>query len=335
MESLTGHGSRPVGADRAEGGGLPAGNGGPGVPSPGGAVREPPHGPPQVPASRMGWRRYTLVILAACALTAAGGGAGAALALRYQDHGPAGAAASQQPASQATNAAPAEPLAKVAAAALPSVVSITVTTSSQMGEGSGVILRSDGAIVTNNHVIDAAAGGAGTIEVTFADGRTANAAIVGQDPAADMAVIRAIDVSGLTPATLGSVASLHVGDTVVAIGSPLGLAGSVTSGIVSALHRSIRVGDSQQNPPYSGLPGQYPAQQPGSTIDDVIQTDTAINPGNSGGALVDSSGRLVGITTAIATVGGGYIGQQSGSIGVGFAIPVDTAYRIATQLMGG
>jgi putative serine protease PepD len=114
---------------------------------------------------------------------------------------------------------------------------------------------------------------------------------------------------------------------VLAIGSPLGLAGTVTSGIVSALHRTITAGG--QGSPFGGLP----QPRPDALLRDVIQTDTAINPGNSGGALADASGRVVGITTAIATVGGGYIGQQSGSIGVGFAIPIGTADRIATQLI--
>jgi putative serine protease PepD len=166
------------------------------------------------------------------------------------------------------------------------------------------------------------------IKVTFAGGQSTDAAIIGQDPDADIAVIRAAGVSGATPARLGAGSGLHVGDTVLAVGSPLGLAGTVTSGIVSALHRTITAGG--QGSPYGGPPGQH--KQTSEVLRDVIQTDTAINPGNSGGALVDGSGRVVGITTAIASVGGGYIGQQPGSIGVGFAIPIGTASRIATQL---
>jgi putative serine protease PepD len=203
-----------------------------------------------------------------------------------------------------------------------------VTTATGTGEGSGVILRSDGTIVTNGHVIEAATGGAGVIKVTFASGRSKNAVILGQDPAADIAVIRAFGVSDAVAARLGAASGLHVGDPVLAIGSPLGLAGTVTSGIVSALHRSIAAA-SQQSP--DGLAGQ--SQGSARVLRDVIQTDTAINPGNSGGALADGTGRVVGITTAIATVGGGYIGQQSGSIGVGFAIPIDAAYRAATRLL--
>ena len=264
--------------------------------------------------------------MAALMLATAGGGAGAVLALHYDGHT---TTVSAPPVSPAAGTKPTQALAKIAAAVLPSVVSITVTTASQAGEGSGVILRSDGTIVTNNHVIEAAAGGTGAIRVIFSGGKSADATIVGQDAPADLAVIRAAGVSGLTPASFGSAASLHPGDTVLAIGSPLGLAGSVTSGIVSALHRTITVGSSQPDHLYDGLPGQA---APGrSTITNMIQTDTAINPGNSGGALIDDTGHVVGITTAIASLGGGYIGQQSGSIGVGFAIPADTATRIATQ----
>jgi putative serine protease PepD len=263
----------------------------------------------------------------ALVLVVAGGGAGAGIALRYAGKTTT-VTVSGPPAGPGTAALPGQQLARAAAAALPSVVTITVTTAGGTGEGSGVILRSDATIVTNNHVIEAASGGAGLIKVTFASGQSKNAVIIGRDPAADIAVIRAFGVSGAAPARLGAASGLHVGDTVLAIGSPLGLSGTVTSGIVSALHRSITAG--RQSSPYDGQSGQGATE----VLRDVIQTDTAINPGNSGGALVDGTGRVVGITTAIATVGGGYIGQQSGSIGVGFAIPIATAYRIATHLLG-
>ena len=284
-----------------------------------------PAGPGGSGGSRVA--RSLLTLTAALILVVAGGTAGAVIALHSApQEKTVTAAAPPGPAS----AGPAQQLARVAATALPSVVTITVDTASGSGEGSGVILRSDGTIITNNHVIESAAGGAGVLKVTFASGQVKNAVIIGRDPAADIAVIRAFGVSGATPARLGSASGLHAGDTVLAIGSPLGLSGTVTSGIVSALHRSITA--ASQGSPYDG-PGQ---SQPGTAevLRDVIQTDTAINPGNSGGALLDTAGRVVGITTAIATVGGGYIGQQSGSIGVGFAIPINAAYRIATQLLG-
>jgi putative serine protease PepD len=264
------------------------------------------------------------------ALVVAGGGMGAAIALHYTGNSTT-VTASAPPAGQNTAIMPPQELARAAAAVLPSVVTITVTTASGTGEGSGVVLRSDGTIVTNNHVIEGAAGGAGVIKVTFASGQSKNAAIIGQDPAADIAVIRAFGISGATPARLATASGLHIGDTVLAIGSPLGLSGTVTSGIVSALHRTITAGS--QNSPDNGLPESQ--QGTAAVLRDVIQTDTAINPGNSGGALVDGTGRVVGITTAIATVGGGYIGQQSGSIGVGFAIPIATVHRVATQLISG
>lgn len=296
----------------------PADTGQPPVVTPGGR-----HEPPR-------WWRYVLFTLAGCVLAIAGGGAGAALALHYDGH--TTTVISAPPVSPAAGTATTSQLARVATAVLPSIVTITVTTSTQAGEGSGVIVRSDGTILTNNHVIEAAADGAGTVKVTFSNGKSADAIILGQDPAADLAVIRAPGVSGMIPAAFGSVSGLHVGDTVLAIGSPLGLAGSVTSGIVSALHRTITVG-SQSAQPYGGFPGQ--SSPAADVIANMIQTDTAINPGNSGGALVNDAGQVVGITTAIASTGGGYIGQQSGSIGVGFAIPADTASRIAAQLIAG
>lgn len=272
--------------------------------------------------------RYLLTVLVAAGLAVAGGGAGAAIALHY-DQSPT-VTASTPPAQGPAGAATDAQLARAATTALPSVVTITVSTASGSGEGSGVILRSDGTIVTNNHVIEAAADGAGVIKVLFAGNQSQIAVIVGRDPAADIAVIRAHGLSGVTPARLADPSELRIGDPVLAIGSPLGLSGTVTSGIVSALHRSISA--RSQASPYDDISGQ--SNVSAEVLRDVIQTDTAINPGNSGGALVDDRGRVVGITTAIATLGGGYVGQQSGSIGVGFAIPISAAYRIALQLIG-
>jgi putative serine protease PepD len=215
----------------------------------------------------------------------------------------------------AASSATASSLASVAAAVKPSVVTVIVRSASQEAEGSGIMLRSDGVILTNNHVV-AAAGAAASITVQFSNGQTAAATVVGTDPATDLAVIKAQGVSGLEAATLGDSSSLRVGDTVLAIGSPLGLEGSVTEGIVSALDRTITVaGDNHTS----------------ETLQDAIQTDAAINPGNSGGPLVNSAGQVVGITTANASVSG----QSSGSIGVGFAIPIDHAKQVINQLMSG
>ncbi|MEV0562562.1 trypsin-like peptidase domain-containing protein [Dactylosporangium sp. NPDC050588] len=194
----------------------------------------------------------------------------------------------------------------VAEAVLPSVVDITTGE----GEGSGVIMSTDGTIITNNHVV----AGATKLTVTFSTGKTATATVVGTDPAGDIAVIKAQNVSGLTAAKFGDSDALRVGDTVLAVGSPLGLQGSVTAGIVSALHRTISSGE-----------------QGAKSIADAIQTDAAINPGNSGGALVNLAGEVVGINTAILTAGE----NSNGNIGVGFAISVNRARSAADQLAKG
>ncbi|WP_328406312.1 S1C family serine protease [Nocardia sp. NBC_00403] len=209
----------------------------------------------------------------------------------------------------------------VAQKVLPSVVMIKVASNRAEGEGSGVVLSSDGLILTNNHV--AAGGGANAkMEVVFSDGSTAPASLVGADPVSDLAVIKVNGKSGLTPIELGASSNLQVGQPVIAIGSPLGLAGTVTTGIVSALNRPVSTNG-------EGTPD--PSVNP---VIDAIQTDAAINPGNSGGALVDTSGKLIGINTAIASLGAGeQPGQQSGSIGLGFAIPVDQARRVADELV--
>lgn len=232
----------------------------------------------------------------------------------------------------------------VAAKAGPSVVTISVSSQASGGSGSGVILSSDGYVLTNNHVvtIDGASNN-GTIEVTTADGRIYSAEIVGTDPTVDLAVIKLVDASGLTAIEFGDVGALDVGDRAVAIGAPLGLANTVTDGIVSVLDRSIQIassavpddgaedeGDGGQNPFNFDIPGQPSNPGAGSISVPVIQTDASINPGNSGGALVNDSGELIGVVVAIATAGGS---GSSGSIGVGFAIPADLAQRVADEII--
>jgi putative serine protease PepD len=223
--------------------------------------------------------------------------------------------------SNAVNA-PAGSTQAVAQKVLPSVVMIKVASSKAEGEGSGVVLSSDGLILTNNHV--AAGGGpSAKMEVVFSDGSSAPATLVGADPVSDLAVIKASGKSGLTPIELGTSANLQVGQPVVAIGSPLGLAGTVTTGIVSSLNRPVVTSGDGSDPAAAVSP-----------VIDAIQTDAAINPGNSGGALVDGSGKLIGINTAIATLGPTETaGGQTGSIGLGFAIPVDQARRVADELI--
>jgi putative serine protease PepD len=204
---------------------------------------------------------------------------------------------------------------QVAAKVLPSVVSVVALTEQGEGEGSGVVLTESGLILTNKHVID----GADTLTVQFNDGTTASASVVGADPTDDLAVIRARGVSGLTPAELGTSSTVAVGQQVVAIGSPLGLSATVTSGIVSAVNRPVRTESAR-------------SQQAQGTVLNAIQTDAAINPGNSGGPLVNMSGQVIGINSAIAAMSSG-AGGQAGNIGVGFAIPIDQAYRIAQEII--
>jgi putative serine protease PepD len=219
--------------------------------------------------------------------------------------------------------------AAIAARVLPSVVNIDVVSGNSEDTGSGVIIRSDGYILTNNHVVAAATSG-GQVAVTFNDGTTVPARIVGTDLVSDLAVIH-VARTGLRTATLGSSSSLQVGDPVVAFGSPLGLSGTVTSGIVSALNRPVDTtpDQTQQANPFFGQQSPTPTAL---TVFNAIQTDAAINPGNSGGPLVDGDGQVVGIDSAIASLGSS-LGGESGNIGVGFAIPVDQARVIAGELI--
>jgi putative serine protease PepD len=212
-------------------------------------------------------------------------------------------------------------VAGIAARVMQSTVSIAVQGEGGRGTGSGVVIRSDGYILTNNHVVASAADG-GQIRVTFDDGATTlPARIVGLDPVTDLAVLRVETDRPLQAATLGRSRDLVVGDPVVAIGSPLGLAGTVTTGIVSALNRTVDV------PAQDGSGARNP-------LFNAIQTDAAINPGNSGGALVNARGEVIGINSAIATLGGGLLGPEGGgSIGVGFAIPIDEASSVAEQII--
>ena len=296
----------------------------------------------------------------AIAVVSAGIGGAAASVVEHNGHlsiasdgSTFGGAAPSVPAGNA----PVGTVEQVAAKVVPSVVMLETDLGRQSEEGSGIILSSDGLILTNNHVVATAANpghpaaprersprepdsppdpagppesggprepdsdranGKPKTTVTFSDGRTAEFTVVGADPTTDIAVVRVQGVSGLTPISLGSSANLRVGQPVRAVGSPLGLEGTVTTGIVSSLNRPVST---------TGETGNQ------NTVLDAIQTDAAINPGNSGGALVNMSGQLVGVNSAIATLGGDSSDAQSGSIGLGFAIPVDQAKRIADELI--
>ena len=253
------------------------------------------------------------------ALLSAGVGGGVAT-LVHPEHGGGTSSILGANPSQPAASLPVGSVEQVAAKVVPSVVKLETEMGRQSEEGSGIVLSADGLILTNNHMVAGAKdpGPGVQTKITFADGTTTSYEVIGTDPSSDIAVVKADNVSGLTPITLGSSGNLRVGQDVVAIGSPLGLEGTVTTGIVSALNRPVAAGGDAQNQ---------------NTVLDAIQTDAAINPGNSGGALVDMNGDLVGVNSAIATLGGDPSESQSGSIGLGFAIPVDQAKRIADELI--
>lgn len=208
----------------------------------------------------------------------------------------------------------------VAKAVSPSVVAITVRSAGGTGQGSGVVIDDSGHVLTNNHVV----GGARQLTVTTADGRTYDATVAGTDPATDLAVVTITNPPrDLPKIAVGDSTKLAVGDPVMAVGNPLGLAGTVTTGIVSALNRPVST-------QAEGSPGPFGGSRSEPVVTNAIQTSAAINPGNSGGALVNGSGELVGINSSIATLGG--VGQ-SGNIGIGFAIPANEAMTIAHQLI--
>ncbi len=214
---------------------------------------------------------------------------------------------------------------KVAKAVEPSVVAISTQSQFQSAEGSGVVLDTQGRVLTNNHVVAGVTQG-GSLTVTLSDGRSYQATIVGTDPSTDLAVIQMKGATDLTPATLGDSDAVAVGAPVMAVGNPLGLAGTVTTGIVSALDRPVTTSNVEQGGPAA-------ASSDSTVVTNAIQTDAAVNPGNSGGALVDSSGRVIGIPSSIASLGQSASSAQSGSIGLGFSIPINEAKSIADQLI--
>lgn len=323
-----GHPSSPggVGAPR------PPGFGGPTPPRAGGNGADRPR-------PRPGWAALVLAT-AASAVLASGLTLGAVRVFE-----PAAPAASiSAPASSGTQATP--PVAsdgtldwtKVASAVSPSVVSIMVSGNGVSGSGSGVVLDTDGHILTNNHV--ASAGGSGeTLQVGLSDGRVFdNIKVIGLDPATDLAVLQIVNPpKDLVPATLGDSSKVVAGQPVMAVGNPLGLNDTVTTGIVSAVDRPVSTSVSdqpQQADPFGQNPfGQQQQQQQSSpdVVTNAIQTDAAVNPGNSGGALVDVSGSVIGIPSSIASMSSGSSG--AGSIGLGFAIPSNEAKRIADELI--
>jgi putative serine protease PepD len=255
-------------------------------------------------------------LLAAALVGGAAGIGGAGVYEKYVDNNQSAISTLDAPVDEdSDDRAPAGAVEQVAARVLPSVVQINVSGGDVGGKGSGIIISSDGDILTNNHVVEVAADGdEGSIIVVFNDGTTGKAKIIGRDPLTDTAVIKVANKSGLPAATLGSSGNLRIGQPVIALGSPFGLSGSVTTGIVSALNRPANFADEE-----GGAGAAFPS----------IQTDAAINPGNSGGPITDMQGRVVGISTGIAaSLGGGFDG-------VAFALPIDLAKNVAKNLIEG
>ncbi|HKT03233.1 MAG TPA: trypsin-like peptidase domain-containing protein [Rugosimonospora sp.] len=315
-------GPQPVGAFPAP---QPAWHEGPGYPPPG-IPPQSPYGIGPLPAQSGpgggGPRIGRVLAIALLGLLLAGGGGVVGGVVVHATDANNSSGNTSRAASSTRGSATAldrSSLAGIVAGVKDSVVSIFT----QDAEGSGVVLDTAGHILTNNHVVADAQNS--TVRVTFASGNSVPAKILGTDAKTDMAVVQVSGVSGLTAAKFGDSDALQVGDSVIAIGSPLGLDGSVTAGIVSALNRTIDESASQQNP------FSQQQSQAGTAIAGAIQTDAAINPGNSGGALVNMAGEVIGINTAIATSDTG----SSGNIGVGFAIPSNRAKEVANSLIKG
>lgn len=205
-------------------------------------------------------------------------------------------------------------IAAIADATLPAVVSIVAEGTSEAGSGSGFVIRADGYVVTNNHVVALVSDG-GNLTVVFNDGRRLKGTVVGTNASYDLAVVHVAD-KGLPTLSLGESSAVRVGDAAIAIGAPLGLDGTVTSGIISAVDRPVTAGGTDGSTETSYI--------------NAIQTDAAINPGNSGGPLLDGRGRVIGVNSAIATLASG---TEAGSIGLGFAIPSDSAKRVVEELI--
>ncbi|MFE0336372.1 S1C family serine protease [Streptomyces sp. NPDC058955] len=309
----------------------------------GGGYTPPPAAPPSAaagpapaaaPLSRRRAKRGVGLMAAVAIAAAAIGGGTATLVQQLTADAPVTAAASSAVTGTNVSASSTGTVAGVAEAVSPSIVEISARSASGASTGSGVIITGDGEIVTNNHVIS----GASEITVRTSDGKTYRAEVVGKDPDKDLALIKLADASGLRAATLGDSSKVKVGDQVVAIGSPEGLTGTVTSGIVSALDRDVTVAkdedtdspDTQQQwDPRQGWPFEFGGQQfngdtgSSKTTYKAIQTDASLNPGNSGGALINMNGEIIGINSAMYSPSSSG-GSTAGSVGLGFAIPVDT-----------
>ncbi|MGA5198672.1 S1C family serine protease [Streptomyces exfoliatus] len=319
---------------------------------PSGGHVPPPVDPPLVatvpapaPTPRRRARRGVGLMAAVAIAAAAVGGGAATLVQQLTADTPA--VASSSVSGTNVSASSTGTVAGVAEAVSPSIVEISAASNAGKSTGSGVIITSDGEIVTNNHVIS----GASEISVRLSDGKSYQAEVVGTDPDKDLALIKLKGASGLKTATLGDSSKVRVGDQVVAIGSPEGLTGTVTSGIVSALDRDVTVAkdddnsdsrqrEQQQYDPRQGWPFEFGGQQfngdtgSSKTTYKAIQTDASLNPGNSGGALINMEGEIIGINSAMYSPSSSN-GSTAGSVGLGFAIPVDTLKADLDSLRAG
>ncbi|MET8904815.1 trypsin-like peptidase domain-containing protein [Streptomyces sp. NPDC004538] len=295
-------------------------------------------GQPGQPQQRRRARRGPVALLAAVAIVAAAIGGGTAYGIQELSGGDTVASATS------TNVVPSSQkgtVSGVAKAVSPSIVEISATSNAGSSTGSGVIITDDGEIITNNHVVS----GASSVKVKTSDGKQYTAEVVGTDSKKDLALIKLENASGLKAASLGDSDAVGVGDQVVAIGSPEGLTGTVTSGIVSALDRDVTVstdeGQQQQGQGQGG--GQWPFEFGGqefngdtgssTTTYKAIQTDASLNPGNSGGALIDMNGNIIGINSAMYSAT--EASASAGSVGLGFAIPVNTVKADLPDLRAG
>lgn len=322
------------------------GSDGPEPPTPpeGGATSPGGHGG----HARRGLLKGRLALVTAVAAVAAllGGVAGGVIA-EGRDSTSAASSTLVRPVS--SNSDGTANVAAIAAAVSPSVVQITVRTSTGTATGTGVVLTSGGQILTNFHVISGAVNEGGRTTVTFKDGSTANATVTGTDKSLDVAVINASGVSGLTPAALGNSDNVAIGDSVVAIGNPEGLTGTVTSGIISAKNRQVSVqvdeGTTSGNggfgfPNLPGLNGRSSgsASSADTATYKALQTDAALNPGNSGGPLINASGQVIGLNSAMYSASGSNSTADSssaGSVGLGFAIPINDVKNVLPKLQAG
>jgi putative serine protease PepD len=285
--------------------------------------------------------RGPVALLAAVAIVAAAIGGGTAYGIQELTGNDTVATSS----STSTNVVPSSQkgtVSGVAKAVSPSIVEIKANSNAGSSTGSGVIITSDGEIITNNHVVS----GASQVKVTTSDGKEYTAKVVGTDSGKDLALIKLEGASGLKTATLGDSSGVQVGDQVVAIGSPEGLTGTVTSGIVSALNRDVTVStdegqQQQQQQGGGGWPFEFGGQQfngdtgSSTTTYKALQTDASLNPGNSGGALIDMNGNIIGINSAMYSASGSSSSSDAGSVGLGFAIPVNTVKSDLAKLRSG